>query len=102
MWQESTLPKAPAIIMYASFMFRETVKITLIIFALNNLTLKLTDIMNAYIQASMAEKVSTIGPEFSKDASNTAVIARASCGLKSARAAFRSQLGYKISQNQVT
>ena len=51
------------------------------------------DILNAYELASVTEKVwTTLGPEFSKDAGKTAVIVRASYGLKSAGAAFRSHL----------
>ena len=54
---------------------------------------KVYDILNAYVQAHVAEKVWTaLGPEYSKDARKTAVIARALYGLKSAGVAFRSHL----------
>ena len=46
--------------------------------ALNHVEVMLTDILNAYIQAPVTEKVWTmLGPEFSKDEVKTAVIVRA-------------------------
>ena len=61
--------------------------------SLNDLEVKLGDILNAYVQAPVTEKVwTTLGPEFSKDARKTVVIVRALYGLESAGAAFRSQL----------
>ena len=78
--------KAMAMIMYASVMSRETVKI-----ALNGLEVKLGDILNAYVQAPVTEQVwNTLGSEFGKDARKTAVIVRALNGLKSAGATNRS------------
>ena len=51
------------------------------------------DILNAYIQEPVTEKVwTTLGPEFGKDTSKTAVIVIAFYDLKSAGAAFRSHL----------
>ena len=51
------------------------------------------DILNAYVQAPVTEKVwTTLGPEFSKDARKNAVIVRALYGIKSVGAAFRSYL----------
>ena len=85
--------KAPATITYASTVLRETVRISLMIALLNDLKVKLDDILNDYVQASVTEKVwTTFGPEFGKDARETVVIIRALYGLKSAGAAFRSQL----------
>ena len=49
--------------------------------------------MNAYVLAHVTEKVlTTLGPEFGKDARKTAVIIRALYGLRSAGAAFRNHL----------
>ena len=60
---------------------------------LNDLEVKSSDILNAYVQALVTEKVwTTLGAEFGKDARKTAVIDRAIYGLKSAVAAFRSHL----------
>ena len=40
--------------------------------------MKLDNILNAYVQASVTEKVwTTLGPEFGKDAQKTTVIASA-------------------------
>ena len=87
------MTKAPATITYASAVSRETVRIALMIAALNDLEMKLGDILNAYIQAPVTEKVwTTLGPEFGKGAGKTAVIVRALYGLKSEGAAFRSHL----------
>ena len=59
-------------------MSRESVRIALMIAALNHVEVMLTDILNAYIQAPVTEKVWTmLGPEFSKDEVKTAVIVRA-------------------------
>ena len=61
--------------------------------ALNDLEVKLGNILNAYVQAPVTEKMwTTLGPEFGKDTRKTAVIVRALYGLKSAGAAFRSHL----------
>ena len=60
---------------------------------INFLEVKLADFLNDYIQAPVTEKVwTTLGPEFSKDTSKTAVIVRALYGLKLAGAFFRSLL----------
>ena len=51
------------------------------------------DILNAYVQAPVTEKVwTTLGPEFGKDARKSAVIVRASYSLKSVGATFKSHL----------
>ena len=97
------MTEAPATIMYTSIVSRETVRSALMITTLNDLEGKSGDILNAYIHAPVKEKVSTtLGPDFSKDARNTAVIIIALFGLKSAGAAFRrhlakcmESLGYK-------
>ena len=77
------MTKAPAIIVYASIVSREKVRIALVVTALNDLEVKLGYIFNAYIQAPVTEKVwATLGLKFDKDARNTAVIIRALNGLK--------------------
>ena len=85
--------QAPAIIMYASIVSRKTVRIALMIAALNDLEVESDNILNAYIQAPVTERVwTTLGLEFGKDVRETAVIVRALYGVKSAGAAFRSHL----------
>ena len=87
------MTEAPATIMYASIVLRETVRIPFMIATLNDLEVQLGNILNAYIQAPVTEKVwATLSPEFSKDSGKTEVIVGASYGRKSAGAAFRSHL----------
>jgi hypothetical protein len=84
---------APATITYASVVSRETVRLALTIAALNDLEVKVGDVLNAYITAPVKEKVWTVlGPEFGPDAGRSAIIVRALYGLKSAGAAFRAHL----------
>ena len=85
---------APAAMTYASVVSRETVRIALTIAALNSLSVKTGDVMNAYITAPITEKVWTVlGPEFGNvECGLHAIIVRALYGLKSAGAAFRAHL----------
>ena len=84
---------APATITYASVVSRETVRIALLMAALNDLEVKAGDVLNAYVTAPVTEKVWTIlGPEFGPDAGKNAIIVRALYGLKSSGAAFRAPL----------
>jgi hypothetical protein len=81
--------KAPATITYASVVSREIVHLTLTNASLNDLKVKVGDVLNAYITAPVKEKVWTIlGPKFGHDAGRSAIIVRALYGLKSAGAAF--------------
>ena len=87
------MTKALVNITYASVVSRETVRIALMIVALNDLEVKSGNILNAYVQTSVTEQVwTTLGTDFGKDARKTAVTVRALYGLKSAGAAFRSHL----------
>ena len=54
------MTKAPVITTYANLVSRETVKIALIIATLNDLDVKLGDILNAYVHEPVSEKVSTM------------------------------------------
>ena len=90
MWQEV---KAPATAIYAYVMSRETAGIALMIATLDDLEIKLGDILNVYVQAPVTEKIwITFGHEFGKDAGKTAVNVRALYGLKSAGALSKSHL----------
>ena len=83
----------PNVITYSSVVSRETVRLALMIAALNDLQVKTADVMNAYITAPTKEKIWTIiGPEFGADAGKKAIIVRALYGLKSSGAAFRNHL----------
>ena len=84
------MTKSLATITYASVVLRETVRLALMIAALNDLEVKSGSILNAYVQSPVTEKVwTTLGLEFGKDARKTAVIVRALYGLKSPGAAFK-------------
>jgi hypothetical protein len=57
--------------------------LTLTIGSLNNLKVKVGDVLNAYITTPVKEKVWTVlGPEFGHDAGKSAIIAHALYGLK--------------------
>jgi hypothetical protein len=85
--------EAPATITYASVVSRETVRIALMLAALNDLQVKAGDVLNAYITTPVKEKVWTIlGPEFGNDSGKSAIIVRALYGLTSAGASFRAHL----------
>ncbi len=68
---------------------RETVRLALTFASLNDLEVKVSDVLNAYITAPVKKKVWTIlGPEFGLDSGKSAIIVRAVYGLKSAGAVF--------------
>ncbi len=59
------MTKALATITYASVVSRETVRIALLMAALNDLNVKVGAVLNTYITAPITEKVRTVlGPEF--------------------------------------
>jgi hypothetical protein len=81
--------QASATITYASVISRETMHLALTFASLNDLKVKVGDVLNAYITTPVKEKVWTIlGPKFGHDSGKSAVIVRALYGLKSAVAAF--------------
>jgi hypothetical protein len=93
------MTKAPATITYASVVSLETIHIALLMAALNDLHVKVGDVLNAYITAPITEKVWTVlGPEFGIDAGKSAIIVRAIYGLKSAGAAFCAHLALFMHQ----
>jgi hypothetical protein len=78
---------------YAIVVPRESVRIALMLEALNDLDVMMGDIENAYLTAPITETVWTvIGPVFGEDAGKRVLIVRALYGLKSAGAAFRNHL----------
>jgi hypothetical protein len=67
--------------------------VALTLAALNDLDVKMADIENAYLTATITEKVWTVlGPELRDDAGKCVLIVRDLHGLKSAGAAFRNHL----------
>ena len=87
------LTQAPVTITYASVVSRETVHLALTFSSLNDLEVKVGNVLNAYITAPVMEKVwAILGPEFGHDSGKRAVIVHALYGLKSAGAAFQAHL----------
>jgi hypothetical protein len=84
----------PKALTYSSVVSRESVRLALLIAALNNLDVRLTDIKNAYLNAPITEKYYVIaGDEFGPELKGRCMkIVRALYGLKSAGAAFRAHL----------
>jgi len=75
----------PPTITYSSAVGCETVWIALTLAALNDLDVKVADIMNAYVTAPTEEKIWTIlGPEFGDDQGKKSLIICALYGLNSA------------------
>jgi Reverse transcriptase (RNA-dependent DNA polymerase) len=87
------MTKPPASITYSSVVSRESVRIMLLIAALNDLEVLSADIQNAYLHAPCRERIWVrAGPEFGTDEGSVMLIVRALYGLKSSGAAFRSML----------
>ena len=87
------MTETPATMIYASIIYRESVGLALMIIALNVLQVKCGNVKNAYITASITEKVwSILRPKFGADAGRKAIIVHDLYGLKSAGAAFRSHI----------
>ncbi len=87
------LTKAPATITYASVVSRGTVHLALTFASLNDLEVKVGNVLNTYITAPVKEKLWTLlRLECGLDSGKSAVIVRALYGLKSAGAAFKAHL----------
>jgi Reverse transcriptase (RNA-dependent DNA polymerase) len=81
--------EVPAVMTYASVVSRESVQIALTLAALNDLEVKASDIMNAYLTSPCEEKIwMVLGSEFGGNAGRKAILVRALYGLKSAGASF--------------
>ena len=98
--------KTPASVTYSSVVSRDSVRICLLVAALNDLDIESADIENAYLTAPCREKCWTIGgDEFGSDAGSAFIIVKALYGLKSSGAAFRAflaetldEIGFKSSE----
>ena len=87
------LTETPATMTFASVVSRESVRLDLIIAALNNLEVRCGDVKNSYITVPITEKVwSILGPKFGADAGLKAIIVCALYGFKYAGADFLSHL----------
>jgi hypothetical protein len=85
------MTEAPSAIRYASVVSRESIRIGLLIAALNDLEVFASDIQNAYLTSPCKEKIYTILPEeFGPHRiGKKAIVVRALYGLKSAGVCFR-------------
>ena len=80
-------------ITYSSVVSKDSIRILLVIAALNGLHLLSCDIVNAYLNAKPREHVYFVaGDEFGENAGRIIIVVRALYGLKSSGAAFRSKL----------
>ena len=94
--------EALATITYTSVVSQETMRLALTFVSLNDLKVKVGDVLNAYITAPVKEKVWTIlEPEFGHDSGRSAIIMRALYGLRSAGAAFQAHLASFMRQNGI-
>ena len=92
------MTETPNFMTYSSVVGRETVRIALTIAALNDLQVKASDVMNAYVTVPYSEKIWTVlGKEFGKDQGKKAIIVCALYGLKSSGADFHAHLADCIS-----
>lgn len=89
--------EAPSSVTYSSVVSRDSVRIILMIAALNDLDVQSSDIENSYLTAPFHEKICTRdGPEFGIDEGKVFIIVRALYGLKSSGASFRSFLSERL------
>ena len=85
--------KTPMSLTYSSVVSRDSVRIILLIVALNGLQVMACDIQNTYLTANCHEKIWTYaGPEFGSECGQPMIIKKALYGLKSSGTAFRAHL----------
>ena len=85
--------ETPSTLTYSSVVSRDSVRIILLVAALNGLNIMACDIQNAYLTAGCHEKIWTIaGLEFGSEKGTPMIIRKALYGLKSSRAAFWAHL----------
>ena len=85
--------RTPPSVTYSSVVSRDSVRICLLLAALNGLNILSGDIENAYLTAPCREKCWTMaGKEFGSDQGKPMIILKALYGLKSSGAAFRAFL----------
>ena len=89
--------ETPAFLTYSTVVARDSVRIILMVAALNDLEIKGADIQNAFLSAPNLEKHWMIaGPEFGSEQGKTFLVVRALYGLKSVSAAFRAFMAKKL------
>ena len=91
------LTDTPSLITYSTVVSRDSIRILLLMAALNGLDVMSCDIQNAYLNAKPREKVCfTAGDEFGLRKGSLVIIVRALYGLKSSGAAFRFKLAQDL------
>lgn len=89
--------ETPPSISYSSVVSRDSVRICLMIAALNGIRVMCVDIQNAYLTAPNREKVYIkAGPEFGDEEGLWMLVVRALYGLRGAGASFRAYLASKL------
>eukprot|EP00980_Cylindrotheca_fusiformis_P022162 scaffold9066_cov80-Cylindrotheca_fusiformis.AAC.1 len=89
----------PASVTYSTVVSRDSVRIMLLVAALNGLDVQGADIQNAYLNAPNREKVwIRAGPEFGDDEGKCFIVTKALHGLKSAGSSFRAFLAKKLDE----
>ena len=87
----------PNTLTYSSVVSRDSVCIALTIAALNELSVMVCDIQNAYLTTDCREKIWThAGPEFGSESGSIMIVKKALYGLKGSGAAFRDRLTEKL------
>jgi len=91
------LTDTPSSITYSTMVSRDSIRILLVVAALNGLDVLSCDIQNAYLNARPREKVFfTAGEEFGESRGHVVIVVRALYGLKSSGAAFRAKLAQDL------
>ena len=89
----------PSSITYSSVVSHDSVRITFLVAALNDLDIMSADIGNAYLNALNKAKIwSVMGHEFGTDKGAMFIISRALYGLKSPRATWRTSFAQALTQ----
>ena len=90
---------APVAITYSTVVSRDSVRILLMVAALNDLDVQGADVQNAFLSAPNLEKIwLRAGNEFGSEQGKVFIVVRALYGLKSAAAAFRSFMASKLEE----
>lgn len=93
------LVETPASITYSTVVSRDSVRILLLVAALNDLDVMGCDVQNAFLSADNLEKHwIRAGPEFGAEQGKTFLVVRALYGLKSASAAFRAFMAKQLDE----
>ena len=89
----------PNAVTYSSVASRDSVRLFLLVAALNDIQVQSADVQNAFLTAPVLEKVWMVaGPGFGPEQGKNMIVVRALYGLKSASASFRSFMAKKLDE----